>query len=73
MKNSYLLIALFLFPAVAEAKRLHPEKHYQEKWCNAYLGETEVVLHDKSRVDCLTPQYAVEVDFANMNGNGVAS
>ena len=61
----YLLIALFLFTAVADAKRLHPEKHYQAKWCNAWSGETEVVLHDKSSVDCLTAQYAVEVDFAN--------
>jgi len=61
----WLLIALFLFPAIAEAKRLHQEKHYQEKWCNAWLGKTEVVLHDKSRVDCLIAQHSVEADFAN--------
>ena len=61
----YLLIALFLFPAVADAKRLHPERFYQELWCESFNGQMEVVLEDKSRVDCVTEYYAVEVDFAN--------
>ena len=45
----------------AESKRLHPEKHYQNRFC---YGQTEFVLPDKTRIYCLTDLYAVEVDFA---------
>ena len=34
-------------------------------------GQTEVVLDDKARVDCLTDQYAVEVDFAPKWAEGI--
>jgi len=34
-------------------------------------GQTEVVLNDKARVDCLTDQYAVEVDFAEKWAEGI--
>jgi hypothetical protein len=55
-----LIVPFFLF-----AKHKHPEKHYQEIWCNKKGGEIEHVLPDKARVDCLTKEYAVEFDFAN--------
>ena len=57
-------IVLF-FATTAQAKRAHPEKFYQTQWCQAHYGETEVVLPDKTRCDCLTRDNAVEFDFGN--------
>lgn len=48
----------------AEAAHLHPEKYYQELWCNANQGVMEVKLKDYTRIDCVTDKYAVEFDFA---------
>jgi len=61
ISKTALIILLALSPYTTEAKHLHPEKYYQDKFC---FGETEFVLPDKTRVDCLTRDYAVEVDFA---------
>ncbi len=47
------------------AKRLYPEAMYQRKWCEAKGGAAEYTLPDKARIDCLTPELAVEFDFAN--------
>ena len=47
------------------AGRLHPEKYYQQKWCDRRGGRTEVRLLDRTRCDCLTEKYAIEFDFAN--------
>lgn len=47
------------------AKHLHKEAEYQTYWCNKRGGEMEYVLSNKARVDCLLPDMAVEVDFAN--------
>ena len=38
------------------------EKHFVEAYCK---GQIEVVLPDKTRVDCLTDEYAIEFDYAN--------
>lgn len=61
-----LLILLFcsLLGNFAYAEHLHPEKYYQKTWCKANDGSMEYKLKDKTRVDCLTPNYAVEFDFA---------
>ena len=66
MKRIVLISMLILIslPAVA-AKRLHPEAEYQKAWCNKRGGITEYQLPDKTRVDCLLPNMAVEFDFAN--------
>lgn len=40
------------------------EKYYQTKMCQELGGKIEYVLPDKTRVDCLTNEYAIEVDFA---------
>lgn len=48
----------------AEAALL-PERAYQTAWCNARGGQMEVVMFDKTRLDCLLTEYAVEVDFAH--------
>lgn len=66
LKNHYFhlfLIGLLFVPPV-EAKRLHKEKEYQQVWCSHESGEIEVRLPDKTRIDCLTGQYAIEFDFA---------
>ncbi|MDH3976454.1 MAG: hypothetical protein OEV42_19490 [Deltaproteobacteria bacterium] len=65
MKILVLIAACLLISVPVQAKRLHYEKYYQEKWCARMGGITEYVLDDGSRVDCLTDEYAVEVDFAD--------
>ncbi len=34
-----------------------------ERWCAAHGGETEVVLADNTRCDCVTATHAIEFDF----------
>lgn len=46
------------------AKHEHSEREYQQAWCGARRGVMEYKLEDKTRVDCLTKNYAVEFDFA---------
>jgi len=48
----------------AIAGHVHPEKYYQEKWCNEHNGIIEYILDDGTRVDCLTDTHAIEFDFA---------
>jgi hypothetical protein len=47
------------------AKRLFPERKYQEFVCNDLGGQTEVRMTDRTRVDCLTSDMAIEFDFAD--------
>jgi len=47
-----------------QAKHMHSEKYYQDKFCAKIGGVTEYALPDKTRVDCLTDEYAIEIDFA---------
>jgi hypothetical protein len=42
----------------------HNERFYQTELCSNLDGEMEVLLQDRTRVDCLTDEYAIEVDFA---------
>ena len=37
------------------------EKDYVNKYCS---GEIEYMLPDKTRIDCLTDEYAIEFDYA---------
>lgn len=61
-----VVIPLLLSTPFASAAVLaHNEAYYQALWCAAHGGITEVRLPDKARVDCLTPDYAIEVDFAD--------
>jgi hypothetical protein len=67
MKTALIIIItiIFLFPASQLAKREHPEKWYQQKWCEANKGKVEVVLPDGTRCDCVTGTHAIEFDFGN--------
>ena len=40
------------------------ERYYQTELCNRLDGVMEYRLPDRTRVDCLTQEYAIEVDFA---------
>ena len=73
LKKMTRLVIIFLIAAMCtwlcmepsgEAKHLHPERWYQERWCKAHNGIMEYRLSDGTRVDCLTDEYAVEVEFA---------
>lgn len=65
LKTAFTTFLFLLVPVYAHAKPLHHERVYQKIWCKAHDGRMEVVLQDHSRVDCLTKDYAVEVDFAH--------
>ena len=62
-----LLIAAIITastPAFAEKNKYH-EVDYTKAVCDELGGITEVVLADKSRVDCLTESFAYEADWAS--------
>lgn len=71
MKRLIVIFLMTVFTGCASAphvshssQHIHLEKFYQERWCNEHNGIMEYRLPDKTRVDCLTDEYAVEVDFA---------
>jgi hypothetical protein len=47
------------------------EKFYQTQMCDNFNGEMEFTLPDKTRVDCLTDEFAIEVDWAKKWAQGV--
>lgn len=59
---SIIVVVFSLLTLPAQAAHLHKEAAYRDAWCQ---GETEVTFSDGSRVDCLTANYAIEVEFAN--------
>ena len=65
MKKWILICCILLFATPAHAKRLYPEKWYQEQWCKAHDGQVEVVLPDRTRCDCLIDTHAIGFDFGN--------
>ena len=64
-----IIIAAVLFLGCSEKK--HNEKYYQTQLCNELDGLMEQSLLDRTRVDCLTGEYAIEVDFAKKWAEGV--
>lgn len=62
MFRPFLLLSILSL--CLNAKHLQKEKVYQEHFCQTYGGQTEYVLQDRTRVDCLLDEYAIEVDFA---------
>lgn len=65
MKKTIVLFLLLFTITPCYAKRLHPEAEYQKAWCEKRGGLMEYKLSDKTRIDCLLPNMAVEFDFAN--------
>lgn len=66
MKRTILILLFInLFTSTScYAKHLYKESVYQNYWCEKRGGTAEYILNDKSRVDCLLPDMAVEFDFA---------
>ncbi len=71
MRSFLPLIVLILFAGCSTAPKKYHEKHYQALLCDDLGGEVEYVLKDKTRVDCLTDEYAIEVDFAKKWAEGI--
>ena len=75
MKIKYLLIiVVLLFTGCLETKvnvSKHKEKYYQTKLCKKLHGKMEYRLSDKTRIDCLTDKYAIEVDWAKKWAEGI--
>lgn len=69
--NNLLLITFILFSFTACTSVKKNEKYYQTKFCNELNGVMEYKLSDKTRVDCLTNEYAIEVDWAKKWAEGV--
>jgi hypothetical protein len=62
----FIAIILFFFTFIGAAFPQAPkEKDYQVMFCNQMSGTMEVRLLDATRVDCLTDEYAIEVEFAH--------
>lgn len=66
MKKFFLIIILAIFSTVPSySAHIYLEKEYQNQWCRVNNGQTEVILNDKTRIDCLTQTHAIEFDFAS--------
>lgn len=57
----WIFFLLMVLPAIVLGQS---EAEYVEQWC-AGRGQVEYILEDRTRVDCLTPEFAIEVDFAH--------
>ena len=66
MRNCFIILLTLIFFSCAQAtaKHLHLEKEYQKAYADRIGGIVEYQLPDHTRVDILTPIYAIEVDFA---------
>ena len=47
------------------------ERDYQVPFCKALDGQIEYVIEDRTRIDCLTDIYAIEVDYAKKHHEAV--
>jgi len=66
MKYILILLVGILFFGCSNYDKVtkHNEKYYQTQLCNRLNGVMEYRLKDRTRVDCLTSEYAIEVDWA---------
>ena len=71
----YFVIIVTLLFLGCETKspslKKHNEKYYQTKLCKKLKGKMEYRLSDNTRVDCLTDEYAIEVDWAKKWAEGI--
>lgn len=49
---------------------LERESYYVEEFCHD-TGIVEYILPDRTRIDCLTDEYAIEVDFGRKWAEGI--
>jgi hypothetical protein len=59
------LIALLFIHCVSSANPTEKKKMYEKDYVNKYCtGQVEYILPDRTRVDCLTDEFAIEFDYA---------
>jgi hypothetical protein len=71
MKRLLFLIGLLLVTTVLFSQTRQRESYYQAEFAKIIGGEREVVLPDRTRVDIVTDEYAIEVDFAEKWAEGI--
>lgn len=59
-----MVTAICLLLAGTGAAQALTESHYTEQWCESMGGQSEVTMPDGTRADCVTEDYAVEVERA---------
>ena len=64
LRISFAFLLLLLFLGCSHTPKKYNEKYYQTLICEQLDGKMEYVLKDRTRVDCLSDEYAMEVDFA---------
>ena len=60
--KSFLIILIMI--TTLSAKHIHKEREYQKAFCEYISGIMEYRLKDRTRVDILSKEFAIEVDFA---------
>jgi len=68
---NYIILTCFSTPTPQPLPDKKNERYYQVKMCNKLRGKIEYRLPDKTRVDCLTREYAIEVDWAKKWAEGI--
>lgn len=63
MKN-ILFISILIFLVGCSELGKKNEAFYQRAWCSREGGKIEVTIANGTRCDCVTSDYAIEVDFA---------
>ena len=72
-----VLSAIYWLSDKQDFKKIKPigkklnERYYQTKFCLKLGGRIEYRLEDATRVDCLTDEYAIEVDWAKKWAEGI--
>jgi len=65
------ILIFFLLANTSYGARLHYERDYNTIFCTYLGGKQEVSLSDRGRVDCVTTDEAIEVDFSDKWAEGI--
>ena len=63
--NKGIIVLCFLGLLATGGTAIADESFYRDTWCSSHNGVAEVINDDRTRVDCVTSEYAIEVDYAN--------
>ena len=61
---AYALLSGLIAMMLSLEGRAEAESFYRDMWCAEWRGAPEVILYNATRVDCITEEFAVEVDWA---------
>lgn len=72
MKFIILLLSFFTLISLSRSysnseylTRIHNERYYQDYFADSINAKSEVYMSDRTRLDIMTDEFAIEVDFAN--------